>query len=93
MRMIAWINEIGSQAFQAGYSFEPDSPVHVGSEQIGRLFPSKAEALAWIEKAAAWSIPAASIWWEDADATARTDPQTPSPLGPSCSPRPAVPFA
>jgi hypothetical protein len=50
--MVARIDQIGSEVFEAGFTLEADASPTVGSETSSRRFKTKIEAELWIEQSA-----------------------------------------
>ena len=65
MSMVARIEEVEPDVFEAGYTLERDSSVTVTTEDDSARSGSRDEALAWVEReAASHGIQPESIWWD-----------------------------
>ena len=68
MRMVARIDQIGSEVFEAGFTLEAGASPTVGSETSSRRFKTRSEAKLWIEQRAKELIAGgASIIFETSD--------------------------
>jgi hypothetical protein len=66
MSMVARIEEVEPDVFEAGYTLERERSATMTSEDDSARFRSRAEARAWIEQAAAdRGIPSESIMWQE----------------------------